>query len=232
MLTSKTKKSAKWIAIIGGIIAVIVIIVIIFGPRFGFHRHPAITMVRTESAEPFHVDIAWEDEEPNQVYTVFWSNISGIKIHKPETYRRSQTVAGTRLRIYAPYKFVYFVVAKATNKTKEFEAPVMQDDSFCNKNLNPRLLKRDNPMTISVKVLEDAEKYRLYYVKSNGETLSHDIYVKDSNRVQLSLQLMDDTMIFISMIRNGRESEPEFLLYDEKISLPGVKWPATTIRLC
>lgn len=216
----------KWIAIITAII-IIVIVTVLFRSR----RHPAIVMVRTESSEPHHIDIAWEDEEPNQIYTVFWSNRPGIKIHRPETYRRSQTVAGHKLRIYAPYKFVHFVIAKATNKTQEYEAPVMQDTSFTCKNLNPRILKRGEQTTISVRVLEDAEKYRLYYKKPDGAVLSNDVYVKDSSRVQLKLDMMDDTMIYISMIRDARESSPEFLLYNEKISLPDVKWPTTT-QLC
>ena len=189
-------------------------------------------MVRTDSSEPFQVDIAWEDEEPNQIYTVFWSNSAGIKTHRPETYRHSQTVAGNRLRIYAPYKFVHFVIAKATNRSQEFEVPVMQDFSFTYKNLAPRVLKRGHPTTISVAVIDGAEKYRLYYQYPDGRILTNDYYVKNSSRVQLKLPVEDDTMVFISMVRDGKESNPEFLLYDEKILPLDLKWPTTTTQLC
>lgn len=179
-------------------------------------KYPPITMIRTDSPEPFQVDIAWEDEEEDQIYTVFWSNSPGIKIQRPETYRRSQSVAGKRLRIYAPYKFVHFVIAKINHKTSEFEMPVMQDLSFNAANLGLRTLRRDHPMTLSVAVLENADKYKLYYELSDGSIFSNEVYAKGLRRVQLKLAAYNDAKIFISMIRDNRESNLEFLSHVEK----------------
>ena len=194
-----------------------------------------ITMVRSESLRPHEVEVAWDDDEPNQLYTVYWSNKPGIKSHDPSTYRRHQAVAGKKLKIYAPYKFAYVKIEKQGERTAEFEIPVMQDTSFTCENLAVRLLKRTpTDVTLSVAVLDDAEKYKLYFYTAQ-KVESNEVYVKDLRRVQFKMSLRDEQLVYISMFRQGRESDLQFLMSSQKIpqDVEGTKWRTNaTIQLC
>ncbi len=235
-----SKSKRKWI-IISIITAILVAIYAFLRKRF---KEP-ITDVKWVSKVPKYLDITWYDEEPDQVYKIYWSNKPGIKIKNKDTYKyvirvstfSKSIVSGSSIenhhfaRIRAPYNWVYFIVTKSSSSTKEYEAMVKGDTTFNCKNLDVNIMKRGKVgenMAISLKVLENADIYRLYHYLPNGETYIQDYMVKGLKTVDIKLPVIEDAMVYISWLFEGFEEELQFLLYNEKISLGEDKWQTET----
>src|SRR5690606_26848279 len=141
---------------------------------------PPITGVTWASKRKGTLDIAWYDEEANKLYRIFWSNRKGINIHDPKTYLNNIQVmtvshlAATKhhlARINVHEEWIYFVVSKEGYFTKEYEAHVNQTKDFKVENLGWEVLSSGSPerdMTISIKVLEGVESYRILQFLRDG----------------------------------------------------------------
>lgn len=204
--------------------AILSVVVIILKYRY----RPPICMVRTNSPQPNHLDISWFDEELDQIYTVYWSNRPGINVKDPETYKSSQTVAsvpGTvnhRFHLTCPYEIVYFRIAKGKVRTREFNVRVLLDDSFAPENLDPRVLARnakEGVWTMEVRVLKEAEEYRLHYHYSDGTHAYQDYNTRGMKDVMLKLDTKREAMLTLSYVKSNVRSEEVFVLHLEEIFL-------------
>jgi len=207
----------KWI-IASVVMAILGAVVVIIKMRSKIQ----IEDVRWETKVPKHLDISWHDEDDDHIYKIFWSNQPGIKIDKPETYRhltRVSTVGhhGRRLvRVQAPYDWCYFVISKDGSRTKEFEASVLQDSSFRRANLDPKIIWKDQKrLVFNVKVLDGAERYRLYQYRADGSVHTDDFDVRGLKTVDLRIPRCEDAFIFIASLIAEVESGREFLFFDE-----------------
>lgn len=198
------------------ILIIIIAAIISIGLAFNVTRPYHITAVRSQSKNPGILDIAWKDDEENVVYTVYWSDKEGINVHNVETYKSHKQVIGNKTSIKVPYKFVYFRISKKKFVSKEFMNIVMTDESFCKNNLKIRFLRGNQKdfNSIEVKVLENAEVYRVYHYIGSFEddaAFQQDYLVKDLVNAVLKIPVIKNAMVFISFLRNGRESKLEFL---------------------
>ena len=229
--------SKRGLVIISAITAMVIAIVAFLKLRF----RSQIVDVRWETKVPKHIDISWYDEEPDKMYKIYWSNQPGIKINIPQTYRHVTKLTtlslgkrrGRRLaRVRAPYEWCYFVIAKESSNTSEYEASVMQDTSFTCSNLEPEIIgRKDGTLTLNVNVLEHAETYRVYQYLPSGDAHFDDFHVEGMKTVNLKIPLLEDAMIFIASLRGGFEHAPEFLAFNEKFLSDEAKW-ATRTKLC
>lgn len=198
------------------IFIIILATIISIGLAFNVTRPYHINSVRSQSKNPGVLDIAWKDDEDDVVYTVYWSDKEGINVHNVETYRSHKQVIGRKTSIRVQYEFVYFRISKKNFVSREFMNTVIMDDSFCKKNLKIRVLRGNQKdfNSIEVKVLENAEIYRVYhYINSKDEntTFQQDYLVKNLTNAILKIPVIKNAMVFVSFLRNGYESELEFL---------------------
>lgn len=229
------KFKGKW-----WVVAVVIAILIVAFAFFRARNATPITNITWESKIPQHLDIAWYDKEDDQVYTIYWSNQPGIKIHNPETYRHSMRVTSFldnehRLaRIKAPYEWVYFVLAKDGYKSKEFEAQVLPKSDFTCHNLNPQIVKRPkdgSPMVVNVTVLGDPDSYILTLYHPDGTSRSAEFDVKGMKSIDLRIPLEPETIGFLAPKKSERIGEKEFFFYHEFLSSGPYKWETVT-QLC
>lgn len=201
-----------------------------------------ITDVLWEVKVPKHIDISWFDKDAShaKIYKIYLSNMPGIKIDQPHTYRHVIRVGPTIVedsrclaRVEVGFEWCYFVIAKGSSHTREFEAHVLQDDSFSIANLDPRIASRnDDRLSLRVNVVSNASDfYRVYSYYPNGEVLCEDFDVKGLNSVILNLRVEEDALFSISFLRGDFESEQEILFYADKISAGRHKWDTKT-NLC
>jgi hypothetical protein len=212
MTFSKTKKYSLVAIIV--ILIVIIIIIIIRKHKISY----PILNIRADSTKPEFVDISWFDEETSAIYVVYWSDKKNINPYDHSTFTHFKTLVGTRVSIHAPYQYVYFRIAKQGFKSQEIEVEVMSDTTFNLENLGLKILKRGDPMTLTLNILQNADIYRIYHKLPNGDIFSQDFHVKGMSRFNIKIPRYDDAMIHMSYLRNEKESDLRFLMYNEKIS--------------
>lgn len=224
---------------------VAVIVGAILALAFAFFRLRATTPIRDitwEAKVPQHIDIAWSDDiESNQnpeIYHIYWSNQPGINIRKPETYRHVLQVSnfqkeGRNLtRIYAPYEWVYFVIAKDNFKSKEQEAQTLPDSSFTCRNLNPTIMsKKNDQITIKVAVLDGADSYIVKQYLLDGTLREEEFDVRGLQNVVLKVPILAESLGYLAMKKSALTFASEFLFYHENLSSGHDKWETIT-RLC
>jgi hypothetical protein len=215
MLFLKKKKHALITFVIIIMCIVIIIILVIRKHKISY----PLLNIRADSTRPEYVDISWQDEEKDAIYAVYWSHKKAIIPNQRSTFTRHTLATGTKIRIHAPYQYVYFRIVKQGFKSDEYEIEVMSDTSFNLTNLGVKVLKRGNPMTLTLNVLQNADIYRIYHKLPTGETISQDFHVKGLSRTNVKIQRYDDAFVYVSYIRDDQESELRFVLYNEKISL-------------
>lgn len=196
--------------------------------------------VTWKSKENGKLDIAWYDDEPGNVYSIFWSNRRGVNVKDRSTYLKVAqviTVAqfGTTAHHLATLEvheeWVYFVISKGGYFTKEFEAKVEQDDTFDVKKLNLQVLRKPSPtndIVISLRVFKNVEIYRISKYNSEGSCESYDFWVSGVKSVDLRFPLGCDEMVFISSKVGEKWSPREFLFYLENFSSGLIKWEKET----
>ena len=204
-----------------------------------------ISDVRWESKVPKQLEISWFDQEVDhsKLYKIYWSNSPDIKIDRPQTYRHVSRVAASPVvasdnkmrqlvKLEVLYEWCYFVIAKKSSFTREYEAHVPQDVSFTLANLDPVVVARSESSTsVRVNVVSPADYYRVYSYGSNEEVNFEDFDIKQKNSVNLKLRRQSDGMFCIAFLIGDFESAQEFLFYDEKNSLGDHKWDTKT-NLC
>lgn len=212
MTLSKAKKYSL-IAIIVILIVIIIVIVI--------HKHKIsypILNIRADSTKPEHIDISWSDEEADAIYIVYWSDKKNINPYDESTFTHFKTLVGTRVSIHAPYQYVYFRIVKQGFKSHEIEVEVMSDTTFNLENLGLKISKRGNPMTLTLNILQNADIYRIYHKLPSGDVFSQDFHVKGMSRSNIKIPRYEDAMVHMSYLRDEKESDLRFLMYNEKIS--------------
>jgi hypothetical protein len=224
---------------------VAVIVGAILALAFAFFRLRATTPIRDitwEAKIHKHIDIAWsddiDDKKNPEIYNIYWSNQPGINIRKPETYRHVMQVSNFQkegrnlVRIYAPYEWVYFVLAKDNFKSKEQEARSMPDSSFTCRNLGPTIMsKKNDQMTIKVAVLEGADSYIVRQYLVDGTLREEEFDVRGLQNTILKVPIFSESLGYLAMKKSAETFAPEFLFYQENLSAGPDKWETVT-RLC
>lgn len=213
------------------ILAIVIVILLLAFLFIRLKYVSPITYIQGYSHKSNEVKITWYDDNDSndntnntleQVYVVYLSNKPGIKINNPSTYTHNYIVSGCELKFNTNYNVVYFRVTKSGFTSPEFETLVYKDQNFILNNLQPILFcdKNDGYIHINVRVLQNAELYHVYYMTENEEMkkiMVQDFDVYNQDRIDLKLnKTNNDTIYYISYEKNNIESEPIFLLYNDK----------------
>jgi hypothetical protein len=225
----------KWFVLV--VVVAVLILVVTF---LRLRSTAPIRDITWEAKLPHHLDITWGDDDEGHIYTIFWSDSPGIKIRRPETYKRSLQVSNfqkqTRnfARIYAPYEWVYFILTKEGFKSKEFEASTKSAVPFSCQNLHPVLKKRENgngQIVIGVEVLGEVDSYLLQQYLADGSLEEMEFNVRGLKSIDLKFAVQPETLGYLVAKKSGEAVARDFLFYHENLSSGPDKWETVT-RLC